>query len=323
MARSSSGQRTAPASPSPSRTATLVTIAGGAAGRPARQRRGTTARSSSGARTAPASPSSSRTAAGSCLLAVLPDGRLASAGLDGQIKLWPKDGTGEPVVLAHGSFPVTSLAVLPDGRLASGGLDGQIKLWPKDGTDEPGVLVHGRLVSSLAVLPDGRLASGGLDGQIKLWPKDGRGEPVVLTHGSQVTSLAVLPDGRLASGGLHGQIKLWPKDGKGEPSSSRTAMRSRRWRCCRTGGSPAGARWPDQALACRARRADRCPLPSRRPQSKKGRVGPLHWLRYSLGNRAAATGLQTGAHRNRVLEGMDATVTFRDPEIIWARSALD
>ena len=64
-------------------------------------------------------------------LAVLADGRLASGGED-QIKLWPKDGRGEPVILAHGS-QVQSLAVLADGRLASGGDDGQIKLWPKDG----------------------------------------------------------------------------------------------------------------------------------------------------------------------------------------------
>jgi WD40 repeat protein len=61
-------------------------------------------------------------------LAVLSDGRLASGGADGEIKLWPKDGTGEPVVLTHGGT-VTSLAELSDGRLASGGEDGKIKLW--------------------------------------------------------------------------------------------------------------------------------------------------------------------------------------------------
>jgi WD40 repeat protein len=61
-------------------------------------------------------------------LAVLADGRLASAGLDSKIKLWPKDGTGEPVVLSHGSH-VDALAVLADGRLASAGADGKIKLW--------------------------------------------------------------------------------------------------------------------------------------------------------------------------------------------------
>jgi WD40 repeat protein len=148
-------------------------------------------------------------------LAVLADGRLASAG-GGEIKLWPKEGTGEPVVLSHGT-PVLSLAALADGRLASGDLDDTIKLWPKEGTGEPVVLSHGSPVLALAVLADGRLASGGLDGTIKLWPAKGVGEPVVLSHGSDVSSLAMLVDGRLASGG-DGTIKLWPKEGTGEPA---------------------------------------------------------------------------------------------------------
>jgi WD40 repeat protein len=41
-------------------------------------------------------------------LAVLRDGRLASAGDDGTIKLWPREGTGEPVVLVHGGRGVGS-----------------------------------------------------------------------------------------------------------------------------------------------------------------------------------------------------------------------
>jgi WD40 repeat protein len=101
-------------------------------------------------------------------LAVLADGRLASGGVDGKIKIWPKESTGKPVVRSHGS-PVESLAVLADGRLASGGYDGTVKFWSKEGTGEPVVLSHGSGVSSLAVLVDGRLASGGKDGEIKLW----------------------------------------------------------------------------------------------------------------------------------------------------------
>jgi WD40 repeat protein len=151
-------------------------------------------------------------------LAVLADGRLASGGSDlsgnGNIKIWPKEGTGEPVVLSNGS-PVTSLAVLPDGRLASGGEDGNIKIWPKEGRGEPTVLSHGSPVSALAVLADGRLASGGDD--IKIWPKQGHDQPVTLSQGHRVTSLAVLPDGRLASGDVDGNIKIWPKEGKGKP----------------------------------------------------------------------------------------------------------
>ena len=64
-------------------------------------------------------------------LAVLADGRLARGDFDGNIKLWPKEGTSEPVVLSHGGS-VRSLAVLADGRLASGGNDGKIRLWLVD-----------------------------------------------------------------------------------------------------------------------------------------------------------------------------------------------
>ena len=59
-------------------------------------------------------------------MAVPADGRLASGGKDGNIRLWPMEGTGVPVVLSHGS-EVLSLAVLADGRLASGSGDGNIK----------------------------------------------------------------------------------------------------------------------------------------------------------------------------------------------------
>jgi WD40 repeat protein len=149
-------------------------------------------------------------------LAVLADFRLASGGEDGNIAVWPEEGTRESVILAQGSS-VLSLAVLADGRLASGGKDGRIRLWPKNGMGEPLVLAQGSPVTSLAVLADERLASGGIDGRIRLWPKNGMGEPLVLSQGSSVLSLAVLRDGRLASGGIDGRIRLWPKDGMGEP----------------------------------------------------------------------------------------------------------
>ena len=105
-------------------------------------------------------------------LTVLADGRLASGGDNGTIKLWPRDFKGEPMVLTHGSV-VRALAVLADGRLASGGYDGMIKLWPKDFAGEPVTLVHGGgAVVSLVALPGGRLASAGQDGMIKLWLVD-------------------------------------------------------------------------------------------------------------------------------------------------------
>jgi WD40 repeat protein len=135
-------------------------------------------------------------------LAVTADGRLASAGFDAKIKLWPKGGAGEPVVLSQGSS-VLSATLLADGRLATGGLDGKITLWPKEGAADPIV------VSSAASLADGRLATGDFDGKIKLWPTNGTGEPVVLSRGSGVLSLAALAEGWLASAGADGTVKLW------------------------------------------------------------------------------------------------------------------
>jgi WD40 repeat protein len=157
------------------------------------------------------------------------DGRLATAGQDGEIKIWPKNGTGEPEIISS-SNSVMSLAVLKDGRLAAGGFDGNITLLRMDQATvrngEPLVLFHtdhwyggssGKEVSALAVLADGRLASGGdFDlGNIKIWATGAAGEPMVLWHHpgvGAVTSLAVLADGRLASGVQDGTIKLWAKD---------------------------------------------------------------------------------------------------------------
>jgi WD40 repeat protein len=162
-------------------------------------------------------------------MAVLSDGRLASGGKDGTIKIWPKNGAGEPTTLSQGSFnSVYSMVVLSDGRLASSGDAGIIKIWPKDSASEPTTLSQGgpvipTAVLSMSVLSDGRLASGGQDGTIKIWSKDGAGEPTRLSQGkgkgSMVVSMAVLADGRLASGDNGGTIKIWPKDGAGEPTT--------------------------------------------------------------------------------------------------------
>ena len=101
---------------------------------------------------------------------MLRDGRLVSGCADGTIKIWPKEGVGEPVLLSKRSL-VYSLTQLADGRLVSGD-DVNIKIWPREGTGEPVVLTHGGGVLSLTTLPDGRLASGDTDGTSKLWLVD-------------------------------------------------------------------------------------------------------------------------------------------------------
>jgi WD40 repeat protein len=143
-------------------------------------------------------------------LAVLPDGRLASGGEDGTIRLWdPARGTETARLMGVGS--VRALAVLPDGRLASAGEDGTVRLWDLARAAETARIEgHGGVVRALAVLPDGELAIMRADGTIRLWnPRRGVETARLEGHGGLTRALAVLADGRLASGGDDGIIRLW------------------------------------------------------------------------------------------------------------------
>jgi WD40 repeat protein len=62
-------------------------------------------------------------------LAVLPDGRLASASWDKTVLvLRTSTGVFEAMLEGHTSY-VYALAVLPDGRLASGSYDKTVRVW--------------------------------------------------------------------------------------------------------------------------------------------------------------------------------------------------
>jgi WD40 repeat protein len=176
-------------------------------------------------------------------LTVLADRRLVSGGDDGNIKIWPKPGTGEPAVLSHPGI-ISSLAVLPDWRLASGGFDSNIKLWPKERTGEPAVLPQSNPVGSLAVLADGRLASGGGDsnGMITLWPEEGAGAPKRV-FARQPGLVAGGVPGWAVRERQRGRLQNLAEGGCGcrRRGSSRRAGGSERWRCCQTGGWPAPA----------------------------------------------------------------------------------
>jgi WD40 repeat protein len=150
-------------------------------------------------------------------LVVLADGRLASGGEDGRIKLWPRNGEGDSVSLSHGS-PVLSLAKLDGCRFASGGADGKIKIWSLEEAEGPLSLHHGGKIQCLVVLKDGRLASAG-DGVIRLWSQDLRRELRTLFCKRGNISLAELTNGQLAAGCNYpfGQIQLWQPDGSHEP----------------------------------------------------------------------------------------------------------
>ena len=63
-------------------------------------------------------------------LAVLPDGKLASASWDETVRVWDAvSGAGLLTFAGHTKSVISALAVLPDGKLASGSWDKMVRVW--------------------------------------------------------------------------------------------------------------------------------------------------------------------------------------------------
>jgi WD40 repeat protein len=134
---------------------------------------------------------------------------VVTAGADGSVKLWTRDGKLVWSAV-HGS-PITAAAV-SEGTVATGAADGTIRTWREhDGAPVHTLKGHAGAIAALAFNPDGTLlASGGADATARLWTSRGTLAHTLAGHTFDVTSVSFSPDGRLVlTSSVDGEARLW------------------------------------------------------------------------------------------------------------------
>ncbi|MEP6879400.1 MAG: WD40 repeat domain-containing protein, partial [Nitrosospira sp.] len=145
------------------------------------------------------------------ILAVLPNGHIASGTADGSVRVWNPGARHGPQVFEGHKGRVRALVVVPEGRIASGADDGSVRIWDPQGRHEPQVFNgHTGGIRTLEVLSDGRIASGATDGSVRIWDPQSRYEPQVFKrHTGGVWALTVLPETRVISSAGNDSERVW------------------------------------------------------------------------------------------------------------------
>jgi WD40 repeat protein len=143
-------------------------------------------------------------------------GSLASAGADGELRVWDLEGEERPIVLSR-DVPQSALAFAPhERRLVCGGDDGEVLFWSLDtpAPEKPSTIAWGNAaVTAVTFSPDGMVAIGDRGGRVTIsWSTPSvvgdsleREAPAT----GDLSALAFSPAGdRLASAGA-GIVVLW------------------------------------------------------------------------------------------------------------------
>ncbi len=137
--------------------------------------------------------------------------QICSAGFDGCVRFWSRDGKPEKVFEAV-STSIRGLAWARDGKsLATGSEDGLIRFWNMSGEIETVAGGHGGFIESLDFNSDSTaLASGSWDHTVRIWNRDGSPVTVLRGHEGSVFGVQWAREGRrVYSSGNEGAIRLW------------------------------------------------------------------------------------------------------------------
>ena len=117
--------------------------------------------------------------------------RLATASLDGTVRIWNADGRQQFVYRAH-EDAVQDVSWHPSGdRLASASADGTVRIWSTEGNTIAVLADHEAPVNAVAWNPDGKILASGCENKtIRYWSDKGEPGPVVDAHVGPVRSLA-------------------------------------------------------------------------------------------------------------------------------------
>jgi WD40 repeat protein len=153
-----------------------------------------------------------------CAAALSPDGRLlATASLDGALKLWDLGADQEPATLPAPQAPLRQLAFAPDGktlvgiaRLPANPPKMEVRLWDVGRRQETlTVTLPGR--PGAVALSAGLLACGGADGAVRLWDvATGKERGPLCGPAAVLSAVRFLPGGTLlAARGDDGVLRVW------------------------------------------------------------------------------------------------------------------